>query len=118
MNNCLGCGTILQDSNPKQTGYTSNILNKYNTIISSIEIKNKNKDSLLNEQDSIKNEVNSELSQYQLDSINGRTPDVEDNPIASNEITNNDLSRHLDLIKERFSLFNEVVKKKRKHHNP
>lgn len=56
---------------------------------------------------SIKNEVNSELSQYQLDSINGRTPNVEGNPIASNEITNNDLSKHLDLIKERFSLFNE-----------
>lgn len=57
--------------------------------------------------ENIKEEVNLELSQYQLDSINGRTPDVDGNPIASNEITNNDLSRHLDLIKERFSLFNE-----------
>lgn len=57
--------------------------------------------------ENIKEEVNLELSQYQSDSINGRTPDVNGNPIQSNEITNNDLSRHLDLIKERFSLFNE-----------
>ena len=57
--------------------------------------------------ETIKNEVNLNLSPYQLDSINGRTPDVNDNPISSDEITNNDLSKHLDLIKERFSLFNE-----------
>lgn len=57
--------------------------------------------------ETIKNEVNLNLSPYQLDSINGRTPDVNGNPISSDEITNNDLSKHLDLIKERFSLFNE-----------
>lgn len=57
--------------------------------------------------DTIKNEVNLNLSTYQLDSINGRTPDVNGNPIPSDEITNNDLSKHLDLIKERFSLFGE-----------
>lgn len=55
----------------------------------------------------IKDEVNPVLTQYQLDSINGRTPDVNGNPIASKMILNNDLSRHLQLIKERFSLFEE-----------
>lgn len=57
--------------------------------------------------ENIKDKVNLEPTQYQLDSIMGRTPDVNGNPIASNEITNNDLSRHFDLIKERFSLFEE-----------
>ena len=55
----------------------------------------------------IKNNLELEISQYQLDSINGRTPNVEGKPISSNQVTNNDLSKHLDLIKERFSLFNE-----------
>ena len=55
----------------------------------------------------IKDKVNPVPSQYQLDSIRGRTPDVNGKPIASNEITNNDLSRHFDLVKERFSLFEE-----------
>ena len=55
----------------------------------------------------IKDDVNPVLTQYQLDSINGRTPDVNGKPIASKMILNNDLSRHLQLIKERFSLFEE-----------
>ena len=55
----------------------------------------------------IKDKVNPVPSQYQLDSIRGRTPDVDGNPIASNEITNNDFPRHFDLVKERFSLFEE-----------
>ena len=55
----------------------------------------------------IKDKVNPVPSQYQLDSIRGRTPDVNGNPITSNEITNNDSSRHFDLVKERFSLFEE-----------
>ena len=55
----------------------------------------------------IKDDVNPVLTQYQLDSINGRTPDVNGKHIASKMILNNDLSRHLQLIKERFSLFEE-----------
>lgn len=55
----------------------------------------------------IKEDVNPVLTQYQLDSINGRTPNVNGKPIASKMILNNDLSRHLQLIKERFSLFEE-----------
>ena len=57
--------------------------------------------------ENVKDKVNPVPSQYQLDSIRGRTPDVNGKPIASNEITNNDLSRHFDLVKERFSLFEE-----------
>ena len=55
----------------------------------------------------IKDKVNPVPSQYQLDSIRGRTPNVDGNPIASNEIINNDFPRHFDLVKERFSLFEE-----------
>ena len=55
----------------------------------------------------IKEDVNHDLTQYQLDSINGRTPNVNGKPVASKMILNNDLSRHLQLIKERFSLFEE-----------
>lgn len=55
----------------------------------------------------IKQKVNPQLTQYQLDSINGRTPDINGKPIASKMILNNELSRHTQLIKERFSLFDE-----------
>ena len=55
----------------------------------------------------IKNNVNPKLTKYQLESINGRTPDVNGKPIISKEYKNNDYSRHLQLIKERFSLFKE-----------
>lgn len=49
-----------------------------------------------------------QLSQYQKDSINGRTPNVDGNTIHSNEIiANNEVSNHMELIKERFSLFRE-----------
>lgn len=57
--------------------------------------------------ENVKDKVNPKPSQYQLYSIRGRTPDVNGNPIASNEITNNDFPRHFDLVKERFSLFEE-----------
>ncbi len=55
----------------------------------------------------IKDDVNPNLTQYQLDSINGRTPNVNGQPLTSKMILNNELSRHLQLIKERFSLFEE-----------
>lgn len=57
--------------------------------------------------DEYREKFNPELTQYQIDSINGRTPDVKGNPIPSHEYKNTELSRHLPLIKERFSLFNE-----------
>lgn len=46
-------------------------------------------------------------SQYQLDSRNGRTPDIEGNHISSESIMNDELPKHAELIMERFSLFEE-----------
>lgn len=48
------------------------------------------------------------LSTYQLNSINGRTPSFKTNkPIKSNIQKNQELPNHNDLIKERFSLYKE-----------
>lgn len=55
----------------------------------------------------VRNNLNSTFTQYQLDSINGRTPDINGNTIKSKKIKNNEISQHLPLIKERFSLFKE-----------
>ena len=57
--------------------------------------------------DDVRAEINPKMTKYQLDSIKGRTPNVEGHPISSNEYLNNDISRHLPLIKDRFSLFKE-----------
>ena len=57
----------------------------------------------------IRNRVfNGVLSQFQQDSINGRTPDMNGNTINSGgAIYNNEVSSHTAIIKERFSLFME-----------
>lgn len=48
------------------------------------------------------------LTDFQLNSMNGRTPDINGNLINSGGvIKNNELSRHLPIICERFSLFRE-----------
>ncbi|MCT4606216.1 MAG: DNA cytosine methyltransferase [Marinisporobacter sp.] len=53
-------------------------------------------------------QINNELTQYQLESRAGRTPDVNGHPIANNgEHLNIEISRHLPLVVERFSLFQE-----------
>lgn len=57
--------------------------------------------------DKIRKEVNPQLTEYQKESINGRTPDINHNTIKSDKILNNEVSSHLPLIKERFSLFHE-----------
>lgn len=58
--------------------------------------------------DDIKNIAHEGLTDYQLESIKGRTPDVNGNVISSNGlIHNNELSCHLPIICERFSLFRE-----------
>ncbi len=46
-------------------------------------------------------------SRYQLDSKNGRTPDIHGKTISSNLIMNDELPRHANLVIERFSLFEE-----------
>lgn len=55
----------------------------------------------------LRNNINPHHTIYQIQSINGRTPDINGNTIPSNIILNNELSRHSNLIKERFSLYNE-----------
>ncbi len=51
--------------------------------------------------------VNHSLSQYQLDSINGRTPDINGNTIKAKKPKNTELSKLTDIVSERFSLFKE-----------
>lgn len=51
--------------------------------------------------------VNHSLSQYQLDSINGRTPDINGNTIKAKKPKNTELSKLTDIVAERFSLFKE-----------
>lgn len=56
----------------------------------------------------IRKRVNPQLSQYQIDSINGRTPHFSSHKaIASNTITCNELPNMSDLVLERFSLFKQ-----------
>ncbi len=44
---------------------------------------------------------------YSFNSINGRTPHVNGNPIPAEELENMEISNHDDIIHERFSLYNE-----------
>lgn len=55
----------------------------------------------------IKKQVNRKLTQYQRDSKNGRTPDINGNPIAAKKPTNIELSNISRIVEERFSLFKE-----------
>lgn len=56
----------------------------------------------------IKKKVCPEYTKYQIDSINGRTPDINGNPISSNHvIKNNEYSKISAIVEERFSLFKE-----------
>ena len=53
----------------------------------------------------MKQKVNKRLTQYQRDSINGRTPDINGNPIPAKKETNIELSRITKVVEERFTLF-------------
>ncbi len=56
----------------------------------------------------VRSEIFNEESKFQRESKIGRTPDINGNTIASEGIMhNNELSRHLPIIQERFSLFRE-----------
>ncbi len=56
----------------------------------------------------IRANANPARSQYQIDSINGRTPNINGEVIHSdNIINNNELSTHSHIIRERFSLYQE-----------
>ena len=51
--------------------------------------------------------VSTKLTQYQIDSINGRTPDIHGNPIRVTKQNNTELPKQTDIVIERFSLFKE-----------
>lgn len=58
--------------------------------------------------DNIRREKYIKMSSYQKESIKGRTPDIYGNPISSNGIYKNiELARNTDIVKERFSLFQQ-----------
>lgn len=55
----------------------------------------------------LRGEINPKLTKYQKESIKGRTPDINGNPISSKSYTNMELPNQTKVVKERFSLFNE-----------
>ena len=55
----------------------------------------------------IKGEVCTELTAYQRDSINGRTPAIDGNPIKASTIKNSELSNQTKVVTERFGLFRQ-----------
>lgn len=57
--------------------------------------------------DSIRNVVNGTFTQFQIDSINGRTPGIDGKPIAARRTLNAELPRQNAVVVERFELFRE-----------
>ncbi len=57
--------------------------------------------------DAIKNVVNSKFTQYQIDSINGRTPSVDGKTIVARRTLNIELPHQTPTVVERFELFRE-----------
>lgn len=55
----------------------------------------------------IKLKVNKSLTEYQKDSIRGRTKKLNDKPIKEENALNREISKHSEIIKQRFSLFRE-----------
>lgn len=57
--------------------------------------------------DNIRGKVNPNLTQFQQESINGRTPNVKGEPVRADRLTNAELSKLTPIVMERFSLFGE-----------
>jgi len=57
--------------------------------------------------DEVRTKVNKKLTKYQKDSINGRTPNINGEPISTNKKMNMELPKQTDVVGERFSLFHE-----------
>ena len=57
--------------------------------------------------DAVRNVVNGNYTQYQIDSINGRTPRVDGKPIVARKNLNTELPKQTDIVVERFELFKE-----------
>ena len=57
--------------------------------------------------DAIRGKVNKKVREYQKESRKGRTPAVNGKPISAKTVLNNELSGMSDVVKERFSLFQQ-----------
>lgn len=57
--------------------------------------------------EAVKNIVNSTYTQYQIDSINGRTPGIDGKPIVARQRLNIELPHQNAVVVERFELFRE-----------
>lgn len=55
----------------------------------------------------LRNSINLESTQYQKDSINGRTKCIDGSNLKVNSILNHELSKHTNIVSERFSLYKE-----------
>lgn len=53
----------------------------------------------------LKERVNPKPTQFQLDSLYGRTPGADGKPIPAKSILNTELSKQTDIVRDRFSLF-------------
>lgn len=53
----------------------------------------------------LKSKINHAPSQFQLDSISGRTPDINGKPLAAKNAVNTELPKQTDIVRERFELF-------------
>lgn len=52
-------------------------------------------------------QINPTYTQYQLDSINGRTPGINGKPIPCHSVLNTELPKQTNVVRERFELFAE-----------
>lgn len=57
--------------------------------------------------DKLRKKYNPKKTSYQQESAQGRTPRIDGKPIGSSIVMNNELSNQTEVVKERFSLFNE-----------
>lgn len=57
--------------------------------------------------DSVRSSVNGSYSQFQIDSINGRTPGIDGKPIIARRQLNTELPKQNAVVVERFELFKE-----------
>lgn len=57
--------------------------------------------------DNQRESISKHASKYQIESMRGRTPDINGNPIPSNKTLNTELSKMTQVVQERFSLYKQ-----------
>lgn len=57
--------------------------------------------------DNQRESISKHVSKYQMESMRGRTPDINGNPIPSTKALNTELSKMTQVVKERFSLYKQ-----------